>query len=70
VNEKSVLEDELQDLLSQKGELDVRLKDAKEQLNSLQIGLQKENMDKLYQLLGKQTKHTMNYGAKQFYFLF
>lgn len=53
VREKGALESDLQDLLSQKEDLDVRLKKSGEELSSLEKALQLQKSERLRQLLGK-----------------
>ena len=53
LGEKSTVESDLQDILAQKEDLDVRLKDAEKKIIYLQEQLEKEKHDRLHQLLGK-----------------
>ena len=55
MNEKSTVESELHDLLTQKEDLDVRLRDTEKRMMELQEQLLKEKFDRLHQLLGKYT---------------
>jgi chromosome segregation ATPase len=52
LSEKVAVESELQDLLTQKGDLDVRLENTESRMKELESRLQEEKFNRLYQLLG------------------
>jgi len=52
VGEKSSVESELRELLTQKKDLEVQLKGTECRLKELESQLQEEKLNRLYQLLG------------------
>ena len=62
MKEKRTLESDIQDLLSQKQDLDVRLKESKEEVVRVGVNLKKENKDRIRRLLGSLVS-----GLKIFY---